>query len=230
MDKNTLVTKGNLKTLTNYLKILSLIIILFSTNTLAIASTSKNTPRFADIQNQIIDLAPTETDVPKSLRAQLSKQSKIVLLNMAKGSTNYSNGKANLEISQPERGREKYVNFNPLAMYFSAHQIDLNNDYKPELEITYVGFEASAINWPLWIFSVDGENYIPILTATVNMPGYSVLQSFSNGYHDILTTKTIVDKPNQKPKNEFTIYKFDGTKYIIKSKFIELSSQDANKL
>jgi len=227
MARSSQTAKQNL--LKNYLTSLSLAIILLGINSLAIASTNKKAFRFEDIQNQIIDLAPTETDIPTSLKEQLRKQCKIVILKAKKGAANYSTGKADLEILQPEKGHENYVNFNPTNMYFSAQEIDLNNDNKPELEVTYNGFQASAINWPLWIFSIEGENYIPILKATVGQPGYTILQSVNSGYHDILTTKTILDNPNEEAKNEFTIYKFDGSKYIIESKFIELPSQNPNK-
>jgi len=228
MDKRTLAIEKNVKSYIHYFQSLALVIILLGTNTTAIANTDKKAFKFENIRSQIIDLAPTEVDVPKSLKEQLRKQYKIVWLK--KASRRYSTGNAEIEIVQPEKGHEDYVNFDPTNMYFSAHKIDLNNDYKPELEVTYNGFEASAINWPLWIFSIEGENYIPILKATVGESGYATLQSVSNGYHDILTTKTILDNPNEKAKNEFIIYKYNGSKYVINSKFIELSSKDNRSL
>lgn len=229
MAKNLLLVRQNLKPLKNYLTYLFLVIILLSINVLANASSNNKAPRFVDIQNQIIDLAPIETDIPKSLKEQLSKQCKIVMIRGKKGSANYSTGQANLEIIQPDKKQMSYVNYSPSNMHFSAHEIDLNDDHKFELEVTYVGFEAAAVNWPLWIFSREEGNYIPILKATVGLPGYAALQTTSHGYNDIVTTKTILDNPNQAAKNEYTIYKFDGSRYVINSKLIELPSADRNR-
>ncbi len=226
MDKISI--KQKLEQSKCYLISLFLVIILLTVNTLSIASTNNKAPRFEDIQNQILDLSPIETDLPASLKEQLQKQYKILMIKTKKGSANYSNGQANLEIMKPERGHESYVNFNPTNLHFSAHEIDLNDDHTAELEVTYIGSEAAAINWPLWIFSVQGGNYIPILKATVGESGYNALQSPSHGYHDIVTTKTIIGYPNERAKNEFTIYKFDGSKYAIDSKLIEIPSAQRN--
>src|SRR5277367_1940818 len=102
MDKRTLAIEKNVKSYIHYFQSLALVIILLGTNTTAIANTDKKAFKFENIRSQIIDLAPTEVDVPKSLKEQLRKQYKIVWLK--KASRRYSTGNAEIEIVQPEKG------------------------------------------------------------------------------------------------------------------------------
>jgi hypothetical protein len=88
---------------------------------------------------------------------------------------------------------------------FSAEEIDLNGDGKPELEITGNG---DATNWPIWLFAKLGKQYVQLLKAYMGIYGYQVLKPVSFGYHDIMTIEHV-----SAAEHEITIYRFNGQKY-----------------
>lgn len=96
---------------------------------------------------------------------------------------------------------------------FSAHEIDLDGDGKPEIEVTA---NSGAANSPMWIFSKQGKEFIQLLKADVGTYGYSVLKPVSYRYHDILTIEHA-----SAAEHQITTYRFNGKKYKQISRFME---------
>jgi hypothetical protein len=100
---------------------------------------------------------------------------------------------------------------------FSAEEIDLNGDGKPELEVTGNG---DATNWPMWIFAKRGKQYVQLLKAFMGIYGYQVLKPTSFGYHNIMTIEHV-----SAAEHEITIYRFNGQKYKKLRSYDERSTE-----
>jgi hypothetical protein len=133
---------------------------------------------------QTIQLKSRETKVPLALLSSLLKQS-------------ITDG----------------VQFADLKDRFSAHEIDLNEDGKSEIEITANGAAATS---PMWIFSKQGKQFTQLLKADVGVYGYSTLKETNHNYHDILTIEHV-----SAAEHQITIYRFNGRKYKQLRTFME---------
>ena len=87
-----------------------------------------------------------------------------------------------------KEAKDDEITFTDPNMPFSAEEIDLNGDGKPELEITGNG---DSTNWPMWIFAKRGEQYVQLLKAYMGIYGYQVLKPTSFGYHNIMTIEHV---------------------------------------
>lgn len=114
----------------------------------------------------------------------------------------------------PEQFQENYqkglIN---ARSFFSAQEMDLNNDGKIELVLRQSQENAfcRGHNCPIWIFNKNGKNYQLLLNDSMGNYELVVLKNKNNTYHDLLLTAH-----GSAIEHELRIYTFSGAKYHVK--------------
>jgi hypothetical protein len=125
----------------------------------------------------------------------------------------------------PEQLKEDYQKgLIDASSFFSAQEMDLNNDGKMELilkqseENTF----CRGHNCPIWIFDKKGKNYQLLLNDSIGNYDLVVLKNRTNTYQDLLITAH-----GSAIEHELKVYKFSGAKYHIKKCVLETVTSNA---
>lgn len=102
--------------------------------------------------------------------------------------------------------------------FFSAQEIDLNNDGNMELVLKQSEENpfCQGHNCPIWIFNKKGKNYQLLLNERIGNYDLVILKNKNNNHHDLLLTAH-----RSALEHELKIYKFSGAKYHIKKCVLE---------
>lgn len=125
----------------------------------------------------------------------------------------------------PEQFQEDYQKgLIDAASFFSAQEMDLNNDGKMELVLKQSEENAfcRGHNCPIWVFTKKGNNYQLLLNDNIGNYELVALKNKNNTYHDLLLTAQ-----RSAVEHELKIYKFSGVKYHVKKCVLETVTSDA---